>query len=692
MDAITFLNSSNDTKQKLISSNQVFQNISTEELVKILVRERNLHIFSSLTSILTNTEEIQDKFNFIHLIRMLSNDRIKNERKFSFISIIIGVLYRRKNLDLREKEKKELITILRGINYPILRAFTVLQDNLNKIFTLDEIRSIYGDSQNLTLFSMKLADRRDLIINTIDFLSNIPSSNPINSETQSILMVEGESIPGYEWLLADSLKGAFSKKEFYKPIKMTLLLGAILSSNYFPLGKSAVDPSLQDLYSTFIEVENLLFNAYSKHRDHAFHSFHVFLIGLHFLTLRHELFRFTDKYHGEEFLCWVMTSFFHDIGYGVQQIDKITEKIDKQLKGFGEVIRPEFKISESLRLFGEQILKYMNNILIETKDKEDHELSIYSSLLESWENRDHGIMSAMIMLKKVNEYIVNEPHFTTDYNSIKWANVFLRAALAMTIHTIPKERRWKINVDKTLASKNVFPYIHEPLFFTFLLTLIDTIEYLNRPRFVTSDDGIGTVPVKDVNLNLNITCYFTVKKYLLIDIEILYSDLDYLELIKIAKNMYNRLQHFCSDTWGVKISLKTDKDWSNQNFIEMKKLNLLPHKPEVNIVLCRTEIEDFLSIFDSKVDEYENFEVELYKAFFKISTLGLDLDPNIILKPLTRNYDILMMKHFIKQMDDEKTFGLLTDFFNLEEIDSFIPANMSMQLLDYLRMKKKKYY
>jgi len=455
MDAITFLKSSYDTKQKLISSNQIFQNISIEELVKILVKERNLHIFSSLTSILTNTEEIQRNFNFIPLIQTIQNDEIKNERKFSFISIIIGVLYRRKNFDVREKEKKELIAILRGINYPLLKAYAVLQDNLNKIFTPDEIKCIYGDSEKMNLFSMSLADRRDLIVNTIDFLYNIPSSNPSSSETQSTIIFEGESGPGYEWFLANSLKGAFSKKEYYKPKKMTLLLEAILSSNFFPLGKSTVSSSLQDLYSTFIEVENLLFNAYSKHRDHAFHSFHVFLLGLNFLTLRHELFRFTDKYHGEEFLCWVMTSFFHDIGYGIQQIDKITEKIDKQLKGFGEVIRPEFKISESLRLFGEQILKYMNNILIETKDKEDHELSLYSTLLESWENRDHGIMSAMIMLKKVNEYIVNEPHFTTDYNSIKWANVFLRAALAITIHTMPKERRWKINVDKTLANRNV---------------------------------------------------------------------------------------------------------------------------------------------------------------------------------------------------------------------------------------------
>ncbi|MFX0172707.1 MAG: hypothetical protein ACFE9L_12390 [Candidatus Hodarchaeota archaeon] len=409
------------------------------------------------------------------------------------------------------------------------------------------------------------------------------------------------------------------------------------------------------------------------------------MFGLYFLTIRNELFRFPNEYHNDEFLCWVVTSFFHDIGHGIQEIEKITEKVDEQLKGFGKVISPEFRISESLRLFGEQILKYMNNILVETKDKEDHELSHYSSLLESWEKRNHGIMSAMIMLKKIDEYIVNEPFFSEGYNSERWSNVFLRAALAMTIHTLPKERKWKINVDKTLSDRTIFPYIYEPLFPAFLLTFLDTIEYINRPKFKTSDDGIGTVPVKDIDLTLDIKCNFTETKYLVVDIIARYTDKDYFDLLKTAKNMYLLLHHFCSDKWGVKITLETENSWDHDVLIRMKEINLLPREPVVKLLFLRTEKEEFLSLFKNKLIEYKNKEVGLYSAFFKRTAFQLNIEPNVILRPITTDYETLMTKHFIKSLENEDKFHLLKDFFEIDEIDSFIPMHISMQLLDYLR-------
>ncbi|MFX0172708.1 MAG: hypothetical protein ACFE9L_12395 [Candidatus Hodarchaeota archaeon] len=128
MDAKTFLKADNKKKWSLITSHQIFQNLSNENLVNILIHERNMTNFTNLTRILANTREIQEKFNFIPFIRKIQDDSVSKEKKFSFLLIIIGVLYRRKDLDIRKQEKKELVNILREILNPILKAYAVLND------------------------------------------------------------------------------------------------------------------------------------------------------------------------------------------------------------------------------------------------------------------------------------------------------------------------------------------------------------------------------------------------------------------------------------------------------------------------------------------------------------------------------------------------------------------------------------
>ncbi len=680
LELTEFLNKNVDERLNLISTRELFKLMSEQEIAQIITTDRDKRVVNKLTNVLKHENAIQKRFDFTLFIDSLLKPNLPRIRQYILIDILIAMFYRRDDEEKNRTDLSHLISVLLEIKDPILIAYSLRRDNHHRIFLQIHVTDLFNNSAEIELLSISATRTKDLVDKAVSVLDTIPSA-----DSKNMLVKEGFNL-GYEPYLATSLEGAFESGGYLNANKIGLILSTILESNGFPSDNPAIDPKIDNLYSGFIQVENLLFTADPKHRDHAFHSFHVFLIGISILALYHELFQILDHWKGEDFLCWVMIAFFHDIGYGIQKIGKVTEKINIHYKSIVSV-KPEFSFSESFRLYGEDMLKILNNCLIKNRAFNDLYETIESSLLESWELRDHGLVSALIMLKTIDEYKSKDYKFSDSYPLSRWNDIFIRAGLAIAVHTLPEDRNWKIDIDfvpNMFAAFNIKPY-----YLSYLLMIIDSIEYLNRPRIVPATEGIAEFKqIQDVKLKLMIRCTYTDSHYLHLKIVASYENYPFIKMMKIAKGIFNRLQHFVSNEWGLTIILQTTNEWENDLFIKMKKAGLLPEKPLIRLVFQKREIEEFKKLFEPKLDEYIaiNNVDELYFTFLKVALFDLNINPHYLLKPASREYDILMLKHYISPEIEQEKAKLLNEFFNSSIIDDFIPKS-SIGFRDFIKRR-----
>ncbi len=683
LELTEFLNKSVNEKLNLFSSREIFNLMSEQNITKILITDLNKLVINKLADALKYENAVQERFNFTPIIDGLLKPNLPRVRQYILIDILMDTFYRREDEEKNTKDLIHLIEALKEMKDPILTAYSLRRDIRHRIFKKEHIIDLFNNSPEIELLSISATQTKDLVDKAIFVLDTIPSAD------SKRMIVEGAFNPGYEPYLATSLAGTFESGSYLNAKKIGLILSTILESNGFPSENPVIDPKIDNLYSGFIQVENLLFTADPEHRDHAFHSFHVFLIGISILALYHEFFQIQDPWKGSDFLCWVMIAFFHDIGYGIQKIGKVTEKIDIHYKGIGS-LKPEFSFSESFRLYGEDMLKILNNCLIENSAFNDLYETIESSLLESWERRDHGLVSALIMLKTIDEYKSKDHRFTSFYPPDMWSEIFVRAGLAIAVHTLPEDRNWKINIDfvpNRVAAFNIKPY-----YLSYLLMIVDSIEYLNRPRVVHSTEGIAEFEqIQDVKLKLKLGCTYTDSHYLHLKIVANYENYSFKEIIKTAKGIFNRVQHFVSNEWGLTIVLQTTNEWENDLFIKMKKTGLLPEKPLIKLVFQKREIEEFKSLFETKLTEYISIrrEEELYFSFLKANLFKLNIDPNDILKPVSLDYDTIMLKHYFSPEIKKEKAMLLNEFFTMPIISDFIPRT-SIGFRDFIR--RRSYY
>jgi len=276
------------------------------------------------------------------------------------------------------------------------------------------------------------------------------------------------------------------------------------------------------------------------------------------------------------------------------------------------------------------------------------------------------------MLKTIDEYKSKDHNFSDVYHPERWSDIFVRAALAITLHTLPEDRNWRINIDYVPNRYTAFKL--KSFFLSYLLSVIDSIEYLNRPRIVPTAGGMGEfTQIQDVNLKLNLRCTYTDSHYLHFQITAEYTNFPFDRLIKTAEGIYKRLQHFVSKEWGLTIILQTTNEWEEDVFIKMREAGFLPDKPFIKLLFQQREIEEFKSVFGSKLKDYINREDELYFAFLKVTLFDLSIDPCNILKPNTTDYDILKLEHYISPLIGQEDNKLLNEFFNTPMINNFIP-------------------
>jgi len=679
MELGEFLNKDTSEKRNLISSRDLFKTITEEILAKILVRERIKQTVDEIAQVLISDKDIRAKINLTPFINILSDSQLPRIRKYLIIDILIGIFYRRDDSEKNNNDLSHLISTLKEFNDPFLITHSIKSDNLHEIFSVAQIDDLFQSSSEIELLHFSASSAQELVSNTVHILKNIPTAD---SKT---IFLEGGFNPGYELFLASSLEGTFKSGGYLSSKKIGLILATILESNGFPSANPSINPKIDTLYSGFIEVENLLFTADPKHRDHAFHSFNVFLLGISILTLFHEVNRTNNHNRGEDFLCWVMSSFFHDVGYGIQKISKTTDKIKQHYRGVGKVKGPEFSFSESFRMYGENLIKIMNENLQKSWYPRSQYETIDTSLLESWEKRNHGLISALIMLKAIDDYKSKDFKFSNSYPPERWRDIFVRAGLAITTHTLPIDRNWQVDVDYVPNAHKIWNF--KPNYLSYLLSILDSIEYLNRPRFIPALEGFSVEKVKDVELNLNVQCTYTNTHYFHLKVIAKYDNYSFVNLMETAEGMFKRLQHFISKDWGLTIILQTSSEWEDDTFIQMKDIGLLPSKPLIELKFQKKEIEAFLLMFESKLEEYVNKENELYFAFLKKTMFNLNLDPCNILKPPTTDYDTLMTHHYLSPDVQQEEAKLLRLFFDMPIINNFIPKT-TIGFQNFIRWRK----
>ena len=264
---------------------------------------------------------------------------------------------------------------------------------------------------------------------------------------------------------------------------------------------------LHDILKQFRKFERMLYGATDYYRDHIAHVFRVFILGEYLIKENIEFKNicvYDDKLPenkrispGEKEAMWCIISLTHDLGYALETIDKINERVREMVKKYGKA-----SVQELTYLFPPQtqsidnfVIKFISSDLIKLKEKlkediqekdDKHENKDpkgknvkvnYSTHLQSkyflkfsraYEKFDHGIISCTVLMRNLVFFL--ESDFLLDQNkllNVKDAKQFLI----------------RQNILRSIASHNCEDIYHlKGRNFPFLLLICDEFQEWGRPR------------------------------------------------------------------------------------------------------------------------------------------------------------------------------------------------------------------
>lgn len=278
--------------------------------------------------------------------------------------------------------------------------------------------------------------------------------------------------------LADSLKEKYldlDHNNFKEKRDITIEIMEYYHRKYFEKFSNLFN--LFEGLKTF-EVD-FLYKYLNYYRDHFLHSLQVFLLGINIVRLanHNEIpIEFLSKTDREAFFrTWFLISIYHDVGYLAQKLIEFGERIDdfyfRNISGLN-ISKIELKISEQLNeifinylekisfsvIFGEKYLE------MDDEDLEDIDNDIIlNELIESFKERNHGIISALFLYYTAKldiKYIEQDKQF-------KYLKEIDIACSAIATHDL--EKKGKLHLD---FHKNPFAS---------LLILCDNLQEWNRP-------------------------------------------------------------------------------------------------------------------------------------------------------------------------------------------------------------------
>lgn len=589
---------SREQKYGVISSPNLYSIGKESFLIEIYRNENDSEILKALNNRLENLNNFINEADIIPFLKLV--EVVSGDKKDLIWTLILSKVHRN---DV-ETEKKLLLESIKKSSDPFLQAYSVNYLRGNSLAFRENYSDILDTNEEIKLVKNFCETNQDLIKNTIELLNSVKRADN-DAYTELITLLT-------EFLNNDN--------QNYTE-KLQIFLDKYLDLWKFPEGNQ-----LSQLYSGFSKIEAYLMTSIKDYHDHVVHSFRVFLIGLQLLVVKWET-SLQRGFNQNELLCWLLTSFFHDVGYGLEKLDKTFKIIQDHYKILGTVREATFTFSESSRIFSERVMEIMHSLLTpRERYYQEYEFLRLSPILESWDQKRHGLMSAIIFLRELDILIMENYDFYKR-NSQAWNHIFLRAALAMGVHTYRPDLINGLDIDR-FTSKEKYN-VNYPLFPAFLLILIDSIEYIDRPKFGDFLGPEDEILERDISMKLSVNAAFSLQRYNHIHFKIEYRTT--VNLVKIAKRIRLALHGFKSQEWGITISL----EYGNT---EKLSFHLLKKEEE--------KFNEYLKRNRQEIDDYE-----LYKTFTSVIALegGLKEDQ---LKQWIPNKISYQIEDYLKQKNE----------------------------------------
>lgn len=492
-----------------------------ENLLQIFKKETDIGFLDGVIC-----DQLRGNDEFLHNVRInfLLDiiDKLEKEKKNILWELLLLKVRKTKN----QKEKEIVLEKLKKEN-SFTKAYAInFFPITNELFLKTDWEKIFSIKNELNMYSLSMSNIKDQINKTIELIQEINQyeSPNIYSDLENCLAPFTD----------------YSIKEINK--NLPDLLKNILNTLNFPENSQLIE-----LYSDFSKIEAQFFPSFQDYRNHFTHSFQVFLLGFQFLIVKWE---FNRKIKQKELLCWVFTAFFHDLGYGLQKLEKLSDKIETHYKHLGAVQPAQFYFSPSSRIFAEKIMDLMNEMVKPSRyHDEEYQFLDLSPILLSWDEKKHGLMSAIVFLWKIHNMISENYSFYKE-NAKDWDNIFYRSALAMAVHTYPKNLRYNLDID--LHTPRNLRKVSDPLFPSFLLTLIDEIEYFDRHKFLSFNEPDEFD--RDIAMNLEMSFTYDLNHFMNVSIIIKYTKLEK-KLEEVAKKIRDAFLGFHTQRWGISFTL-----------------------------------------------------------------------------------------------------------------------------------------
>ena len=264
--------------------------------------------------------------------------------------------------------------------------------------------------------------------------------------------------------------------------------------------------NIHGILKTFKKFEKMLYGAIGHYRDHVAHVFRVFLLGEYLIR---ESFGFEKIYihYGletkridneskkkvpvititpeEKEAIWCIISLTHDIGYALEDIDKINENIREMIKEFGKASIQElsYLFPPQKHAIDEFVLRFISSDLVAFDDKTQNfwthvQSKYYLKFSRACEKLDHGIISCTVLMRELVFFL--ESDFLLD--TIKPLNR-------------GEARQFLIRqtILRSIAAHNCEDIYHlSGRNFPFLLMIFDEMQQWGRPRMEEVFKEAGT--------------------------------------------------------------------------------------------------------------------------------------------------------------------------------------------------------
>ena len=248
---------------------------------------------------------------------------------------------------------------------------------------------------------------------------------------------------------------------------------------------------IKQYFEKFSEFEEVLHGTDRYYRDHSLHVVRVFFLGFFLLISKLSRTKETDiSFKSIEILdselkdhiltleeiqaVWVIIALTHDLGYPIEKIGLINEKITGLIKYFGPSGIEEFKYHSPLQnqFLNDFILKFISSKLAQNNDKKGYctviQNKYYLKFAKAFENFSHGIMSCILLMKHLVYFK------ESDYSHSNFNVLDERDAIQFSLRkTILRSIASHDNEDIYHIFPNNYP---------FLLTFCDDLQEWDRPR------------------------------------------------------------------------------------------------------------------------------------------------------------------------------------------------------------------